>query len=323
MKTGALIISLDFELFWGVRDHRTLRDYGAKILGVRKAIPAMLELFKEFGIHATWATVGFLFFDRKQDLLACCPETKPSYNNKALSPYNEVTSIGETEQDDPYHLGRSLLELIRTYPGQEIASHTFSHYYCLEPGQDARAFSADMQAAVRVASTLGIKMESLVFPRNQTRPEYLDCCHNAGIHCYRGNENNWIYSAGAAEDQSSLRRILRLADSYLNLTGHNTYPWPTTNGMLNLPSSRFLRPFSRRLAWADPLRKRRIESAIRHAARNGEIFHLWWHPHNFGANLPENLQFLRGLLECFAAMRTRHGIESLNMAEAAERTRHA
>jgi hypothetical protein len=53
VETGIFIISLDFELFWGVRDHRTLADYGANILGVRKSIPAMLEMFRR---HSSLAT---------------------------------------------------------------------------------------------------------------------------------------------------------------------------------------------------------------------------------------------------------------------------
>jgi hypothetical protein len=59
----SLIISLDFELFWGVRDKRTIGNYGRNILGVREALPAMLALFRDYGIRATWATVGLLLFD--------------------------------------------------------------------------------------------------------------------------------------------------------------------------------------------------------------------------------------------------------------------
>ena len=65
---GALVISLDFELHWGVRDSRTLDSYRANLLGVRQAIPAMLELFAARGIHATWATVGILFCRNKKEL---------------------------------------------------------------------------------------------------------------------------------------------------------------------------------------------------------------------------------------------------------------
>src|SRR5262245_13071649 len=58
---GALVISLDFELHWGVRDKRPVDgSYRENLLGAREAIPRMLDLFEEFGIAATWATVGFL-----------------------------------------------------------------------------------------------------------------------------------------------------------------------------------------------------------------------------------------------------------------------
>jgi hypothetical protein len=57
------LISLDFELMWGVRDHRSIATYGKNILGVREAIPAMLAMFTKYRVKATWATVGMLLFD--------------------------------------------------------------------------------------------------------------------------------------------------------------------------------------------------------------------------------------------------------------------
>ena len=58
---GTLIISLDFELFWGMLDVCPLEKYQDHVLGGRKAIPGLLALFQKYGIHATWATVGYLF----------------------------------------------------------------------------------------------------------------------------------------------------------------------------------------------------------------------------------------------------------------------
>ena len=46
---GQLIISLDFELLWGVRDHADRASYGGNIIGAREAIPHILELF-----DSTW-----------------------------------------------------------------------------------------------------------------------------------------------------------------------------------------------------------------------------------------------------------------------------
>ena len=70
MQYGALVISLDFELLWGVRDKRTIADYGANILGVRQVVPALLDLFAERNIACTWATVGLLFFATNKDAAA-------------------------------------------------------------------------------------------------------------------------------------------------------------------------------------------------------------------------------------------------------------
>ena len=68
MAQPTLIVSLDFELFWGMQDGWKLSEYEANILGGRKAIPQMLALFEKHGIHATWATVGFLFGTNEKEL---------------------------------------------------------------------------------------------------------------------------------------------------------------------------------------------------------------------------------------------------------------
>ena len=65
---GKFVISLDFELMWGVRDKKTIESYGQNILGVREAIPAMLNAFDKYGINATFSTVGFLFAKNKKEL---------------------------------------------------------------------------------------------------------------------------------------------------------------------------------------------------------------------------------------------------------------
>src|SRR5712664_2613383 len=61
VQYGAFVISLDFELLWGVRDTRTIADHGSDILGVREVIPALLDLFAERNIACSRATVGLLF----------------------------------------------------------------------------------------------------------------------------------------------------------------------------------------------------------------------------------------------------------------------
>jgi len=133
-RRGALVISLDFELDWGVRDTLSLNGgYRENLLGAREVVPKLLALFDRYEIAATWATVGFLFASSREGLLAASPAVKPQYHDVRLDPYR--AEIGDDEQSDPLHYAASLVELIAAQPRQELATHTFSHYYCLEPGQ--------------------------------------------------------------------------------------------------------------------------------------------------------------------------------------------
>ena len=86
---------------------------------------------------------------------------------------------------------------------------------------------------------------------------------------------------------------------------------------MELPASRFLRPYHPRLRALDPLRLRRITAELRQAAHRGLDFHLWWHPHNFGAHLSENLGFLERILDVVDDARRREGMVSMTMAERA------
>lgn len=325
MRAGTLVISLDFELFWGMRDRRTIAAYGHRILGVREALPRMLEAFDAHGVHATFAAVGLLFFGEKESLLRGLPALRPTYANANLSPYNgHIDGLGKDEADDPYHFGASLIRMIQAHPAHEIAGHTFSHYYCLEHGQTEEQFDADMAAAVSAAHGMGVELRSFIFPRNQYNERYLAICARHGIIAYRGNERSWLYDARNREDESRFRRGLRLLDTWLPISGANTHaPRATSNGSpLDIPSSRFLRPYSARLAALDGLKIRRIERAMTHAARHGEVFHLWWHPHNFGADLGRNMAYLDRILTHFDTLRARYGMDSRTMAELADRISH-
>lgn len=317
-KQGIFIVSLDFELNWGVHDVFELEHYQENILGVRQAIPRMLELFNRFDIHATWATVGMLFFENKKELLANLPHLYPSYTNVDFSPYDKLATLGENEQQDPLHYGASLIKEIMGYSNQELATHTFSHYYCLEAGQTVSQFEADVQASVKVAETVGQSTKSLVFPRNQINNDYLQICKVNGIQCFRGHEESWVYQVGPFHNEGNVKRMLRLTDCYIPIFGNHTYPIDqvVTEPIVNLPSSRFLRPYHASLKSLEPLRLRRIKKSITTAAKKGEVFHLWWHPHNFGKDTENNIRFLTEILIHVSTMKEQYGMTSLTMAEA-------
>lgn len=315
MKNGKFIISLDFELYWGVRDKLSLAQYGDNIKGVHQAIPRLLEIFARYDVNATFATVGLLFFETKDEMLKHLPQQKPNYQNSSLSPYDHINNIGNSYKEDVYHYAPQLIKLIQQYPQHEIASHTFSHYYCLEKGQTVHDFKADLQAAKDAANKLGIELSSLVFPRNQFNNEYLEVCKDAGITSIRGNEDFWLYAARNDADESAIRRSLRLLDSYTNISGHHCFDARSIEQKLpvNIPASRFLRPYSPKLKMFDALRLKRITSAMSYAAKNQLCYHLWWHPHNFGINQYENFSFLEKILQHYRTLHQQYEFESSTM----------
>src|SRR5689334_8603090 len=126
-RTGVFVVSLDFELHWGVRDRVAVQSsYRRNLSGAREAIPRMLSLFQEYEIAATWATVGFLFAQSKSEAATYSPAIKPAYKKVRLDPYRE--RYGDNELNDPLHYAPSLITLIQSTPRQEIGCHTFSHY---------------------------------------------------------------------------------------------------------------------------------------------------------------------------------------------------
>jgi peptidoglycan/xylan/chitin deacetylase (PgdA/CDA1 family) len=316
-----LVISLDFELFWGMFDKVTIPEYGERIQGEQTAIPRMLELFSEYGIHATWATVGMLMTRSKNELLALLPPQtrQPRYQNMDISSYRYIESmpIGTSEKDDTYHFGSTLVQKILETPHQEIGNHTFSHFYCIDGHKNSdEVFEADIDAWNHIAKTYGIKAGSIVFPRNQASPEALTVCYKKGIYAYRGNEDHFLYRARGDEEQSLFIRAFRLLDHYINISGHHTYVVEKKEGeIVNIPASRFLRPWSKTLRFLEPLRMRRIKNAMTYAAKRGEVFHLWWHPHNFGIDQEENFKNLTEILDHFKTLEKKYGMQSASMSD--------
>ena len=317
---GAFVISLDFELHWGVRDHEPPNGpYRSNLLGARKAIPRLLELFDRYGVSATWATVGFLFAASRDERRKFEPALRPCYYDRALDPYSEPT--GQAEDDDPLHFAPSLIAQIQRCPHQEIGTHTFSHFYCREPGQTLDAFKADLNSVIAIGAARGIQFRSLVFPRNQVNPDYLRATLDSGIICYRGPERGWMHRGITREERTLGLRVARLADTYIEISGNRIVSWDEIlepSGLCNVRASRFLWPYKPGLKGLEQRRLKRMIDQLKLAAAENAIFHLWFHPQNFGVHLEENLQVLEAIIQAFAFCRERYGMRSLSMNAVAD-----
>lgn len=318
MDNSNFVISLDFELYWGVRDTRG-EEYFDTLKNVHIVIPQLLALFEKYDIACTWASVGALCAKDYQEFLQYIPEKVPSYKNKTFSPFNDLDYLSSI--DDKLLFAPQLVSAIKNTKNQEFSCHTFSHYYALEQGQNIDEFEADLKACSKIVEKDNISLKSLIFPRNQFNAAYLRVCKKLGYSSYRGNPSHWAYKAENRDSQSQFKRAFRLLDAYFPLSGslRQKAKVDEKSGLIDIPGSLFLRPWSNKLSSLEKLRSWRIKWSMSQAAKKGGIFHLWWHPHNFGSNMEKNLEFLEGLLIHYKSLNIKYNFQSLTMADIAKK----
>jgi len=309
-RQGKFIISLDFELHWGIFDKVPLTDRITYFENTRKVIPEILKLFEKYQIKATWATVGMLFNKNLDELMDSFPEKLPAYENTKLSAYNYILNNKNIIQKYPqFYFAPDLIKKIVKTPGQEIASHTYSHFYCLEKGQTASDFKTDLSINIKKAKEKGLKIKSLVLPRNQINKDYYHILKEVNIKNIRTNPEVWFWDAKRTENLS--KKIVRTADCYLPITKTTYENFANDNFINEIPASRFFRPPSK-YAFSDKLKINRIKKEMIYAAKNNEIYHLWWHPHNFGNKPKQSLKELEQILIHYINLNKIYGYININ-----------
>jgi peptidoglycan/xylan/chitin deacetylase (PgdA/CDA1 family) len=312
VKKGVLVISLDFELVWGLFDHIQLENKVSYFDTTLLVVPQLLELFEKYSINVTWATVGMLFNENWDEWESNKPSILPSYDNRNLCPY----AYGEKHRKsnlDNYFFAPKLIKDIQSIAGQELATHTYSHYYCLEKGQTIAQFDADLTQAVTLGTKFNCSLKSLVFPRNQFNKAYLDVCEKHKIETVRSNPENWYWDVTKTE--TIFTKLVRSGDAYLPF-GKKSYSTDTIvkEAVVSQSSSRFLRP-QNKIELLNSARVLRIKNEIIQAAKNGDVYHLWWHPHNFGTDAAGAIKSLKSILETFSKCQDLYEMESLTMKQ--------
>ena len=318
---GTFTISLDFELYWGVLDVKSLNNYKNNLVGVHSAIPKMLDLFQKFNIHCTWSAVGFLFLKNFKEIIDKQPTSLPTYTNRSISPYlysERMKSVVDNETLR-LHFAPNLIKLIQQTPNQEIGTHTYSHFYSLENGQNLTNFEDDLKKNIEIASKNGISLKSIVFPRNQVNEKYFDVLEKYGIKSYRGPQYGWMYKSKQHTVYSSIiRRGARFLDTFFKLNRSATKIEIYNTKLVNIPASRFFQPFTKRPIWLEKRKINRIKNEMTTAAKKNELYHLWWHPHNFGVNIEENIAQLEEILLHYQELNREGLMVSKNMSEIAD-----
>jgi len=317
---GTFVISIDFELHWGCFEYMRLDDIAKRyFLNTRQVIPKKLDLFASNDIHATWAIVGMLYNQNVSGWNENLPKEIPTYDNSKVSSYEWINKNKFISEEDLFHFAPALIDQIKKTPNQEIGTHTYSHYFCLEPGQNQNQFREDLLMATILAKAKGITFSSLVFPRNQFNPEYLSICREMGITSVRSNPAVWYWKPSPGS--SLLKKVFRSGDAYLKIQ-------PSKKVFLSeikrdyfpllLPATRLYRSWKPQYRFQNRFKLQRILDEMTTAAKDRAYYHLWWHPHNFGNHPEECLLELEQIIEHYKKLHYQYGFQSMNMRDVTE-----
>lgn len=302
-------ISLDFEKKWGILD-KDIPSYDKSIEKVPEVINRLLGLFEENQIHCTWAFVGALLARSEGQLKEFLNQSNfLTYHDDSLNPnFYFKGNVFREKLFSGYHE----LESIKKTPGQELASHSFYHTYYNEPGISNDALFLESRLFDKYSkSMLDIICKGIVFPRNQVPEDLSDMPYLY----YRANLDN-VFDRGYSElELNFFNRSLRLLDSIIPLRYFRscTPKFDETN-KLSIPATRFLRPQTSNGIF-NALHLKRIKNEMTWAAKNDDMFHLWWHPHNFGGDVEKNISNLKKIISHFKYLEERYGMKSYNMFE--------
>lgn len=253
-KKGIVVFSADFEMAWAFRFSKTKnREAVKKGLEERENIPVLLELFHQYRIPVTWATVGHLFLSecsKGTNGLAHPALPRPGYFENR----NWNFSSGDWYQDDPctnvvkdpaWYASDLIDKIISSDVKHEIACHTFSHLDFKYKNCPKVLADAELDECIKHAANLNIDLKSIVFPGG-TSGNY-ESLVERGFICYRKPMKNHI-------DLPSI-------DKY---------------GLVAVPSSLGLDkdPYG----WTREFHLKMIRLYLEKAARRKLVCHFWFHP---------------------------------------------
>lgn len=318
MARGVFTLSLDFELIWGELDLRGPEALREACERERTDVfDRLLELLGQFEIEATWCVVGHLMLDS-------CAAAGGRTHPEIVRPQH-AWHHGDWLRDDPASdesasptfYARSLLERLLASPvPQEVGCHSFSHVIYGDPGCSEDAARTDLDACVRAARELGVTLRSFAFPRN--RVGHLDVLREAGFTCFRGPEPTWHGGGG----RGALARAGHIVDVLTAREAPLVEP-RSVDGLIDIPASMMYFPMHGvRRHLPVSRRVKRMVDGVRRAARDGGVFHLWFHPTNLVYEREAAFDGLRATLSAVADARRDGSLEVLPMARLAERVAH-
>ena len=225
----------------------------------------------------------------------------PQYLDPRLAPPKELPSLDPAGR---LHFAPDLVELVARAPGQELGSHSFSHFFYGEPGFVCRDATADATAVAELFERkFGSPPRSFVFPRNQVG--FVDVLEQHGLRHVRTNPATAVWNAPIGVREWGPLRAVRFAESFIGMS-------PARRAGAAVPASGLVR-----LNLPEPLfRAHRVALArATSRLRDDEFLHLWFHPHGLGDAPAQRVARLESVFSAISDA-TRGDVRFLAMAEA-------
>jgi peptidoglycan/xylan/chitin deacetylase (PgdA/CDA1 family) len=314
-QPGYFLFSLDTELGWGFFDldqprSRILSPGG---LRERKMFERLLDVFDEFGIVATWAIVGHLFYKRCEEC-EICPILK--WQGK----YHSFDEIYKTNNSLWY--GADIVDsLLSRKTPHEIGFHGYTHQLFDENAMSAEDAQLEIHEWLRVTNRVSITPRTVIFPRNVIG--HLTAFQEAGFVCYRGKEiQTNIYQL------QMVGKLIKHLDQIVSLSTPYIYKLSDCemNGLVNLRSSQDFFGFNRQLELfldsihLSNIRLRRMINAVRKAASEKKVVHICSHPWEFRTE--KDIDKLRHLLHVVSDEIGKGRLKSVGMADLAMKAKN-
>jgi len=302
---GALVVSLDTELVWGMFDTGPVDP--ERYAGTRHVIRSLLSLFDKYQIPTTWALVTHLLTDCRVSEI----DWQSHSNCYGRNGRNVALPCQQELDQDLWYEPRILDWIENTEVDHDIGSHTHTHLVCDEATRDdARS---DLEQSMTVAEHLGIDMTSFVYPRN--RISHRDVLNDVGFEVYRGLDSRW-YERFQLPD--SVVKGARFAEEATEWTPPTVLP-RTESGLVEVPGSQIFRPDHG--GWQhtpQESQRSRAIAGLDRAARTGQIFHLWFHPFNFARDPERLLTAFEAVLAHAQSLVSQGRLDVLTMRDVAE-----
>tara|TARA_Y100000741_G_scaffold70086_1_gene50978 strand:- start:8867 stop:9799 length:933 start_codon:yes stop_codon:yes gene_type:complete len=296
-ESGSVIISIDFEMRWGVHDLYGLNidKYRKNLENSRPAVIHTLKMLEERKLRSTWATVGALGLNDWDEYFNLNPPI-PDYKHKTLKILDEYSNI---DPKGHLHFAPDLIKKIIKTKGQDLGSHSFSHLYFLEDGIKESDFIEDGLLVKKLfEKKFKITPLSFVFPRNQIN--FIDCLKNLKLLIFRSIPYLYSYNY--------------LTNKVINL--YNILS-PSINGPFTCNSKYstgnfFVRFNLNKILWNLQLLK--IKNKLINLKKN-EVLHIWWHPHNVGPNFKFGIDRFEQLFDLLFNQIKINKLNSFNMKD--------